>query len=125
MLDVKALIAKVLNKLTVTTPSISISATTGTLVGSYVRRFGNVVQLEVTVRNSSSVAAGANVFLGTLNNTDLRPFTFTTGGSYYGAHSIAGSIGTTGTITIRNASSTAVSITGTNTSSVSFTYIVE
>jgi uncharacterized repeat protein (TIGR02543 family) len=108
-----------------TTPSISITTTTGTLVGANIRRFGNVVQLRLTVRNDASVASGGNVFTGTIATAELRPAIGATGGSFYGAHSIAGTIGVDGTITIRNASSTAVSITGTYTATVSFTYIVD
>lgn len=108
----------------VTIPSISITATSGELVGSFVRQYGKIVQVGVTVRNSASVASSANVFTGTLNTEGLRPLTYTTGGAYYGAHAIMGSIGATGTVTVRNASSTAVTISGTNTVSVTWTYIV-
>lgn len=118
--DVKA----INSELTVTTPSISISSSAGVLVGTNIRRFGNVVQLRLTVRNDASVASGGNVFVGTIDTTALRPIIGATGGSFYGAHAIAGVIGADGTITIRNASSTAVSITGTYTATVSFTYIV-
>ena len=131
MLDVKKLLTKMLTQIstlnsrtTVTTPSISISTSTGTLVTTNIRKQGNVVQLRLTVRNSSSVAAGGNVFTGTISTTALRPVIGVTGGGFYGSHAINGTIGADGGITIRNASSTAVSITGSNTVSVNFTYIV-
>lgn len=108
----------------VTTPSIGITTTSGELVGSFVRQYGKIVQVGVTVRNSASVASGANVFTGTLDTEALRPLTYTTGGTYYGAHAIIGSVGTGGAITVRNASSTAVTISGTNTVSVTWTYVV-
>lgn len=122
--DSKSTVEQILDKLDVKTPTISISTTTGELVSSFVRRYDKIVQLGVTVRNSSSVASSGNVFTGTLNTTALIPLTYITGGAYYGAHAIMGSIGTTGAITIRNASSTSVTISGTNTVSVTWTYIV-
>lgn len=124
MLDAKKLLSKILNKLVVTTPSISISTSTGTLVSSQVRRCGNIVQLYIQVRNNSSVASGGNVFVGTINTVELRPLLPISSGSYYGAHAITGILSSTGSITIRNASSSAVSITGTNVENIAFTYIV-
>lgn len=108
----------------VSTPTISVSATTGTLSGAYVRQYGKIIQLSITFQNSSSVASGANIFTGTLNTEGLRPLVVTSGGSYFGAHAIMGFLNQAGAITIRNASSTAVSISGSNTATVSFTYIV-
>ena len=108
----------------VSTPTISVSATTGTLSGAYARQYGKLVQISLTFQNSSSVASGSNVFTGTLDTEALRPLIVTSGGSYYGAHAIMGFLNQAGAITIRNASSTAVSIGGTNTATVSFTYIV-
>lgn len=111
-------------KMSVETITPSITVTTGTLVNSYTRRIGNVVQMCITVRNSASVASGGNFFAGTLNTVALRPQVYTTGGSYYGGHAVSGSIGTAGAIVIRNASSTAFTVSGDNTVSVSLTYIV-
>ena len=110
--------------LEVTTPTVSVSATTGTLSGAYARKYGKVVQLSITVQNSSSVASSGNVFTGTLNTTALRPLMVTTGGSFFGAHAINGYLNQSGDITIRNASSTTVTISGASTATVSFTYIV-
>lgn len=110
--------------MTVTSPSVSVSTTTGTLKSMYARQYGKVVELIITCNNSATTASGANIFTGTLNTTALRPLLYTTGGSYYGAHAITGSINSAGAIFIRNASSTSVSITGSNTATVSFTYIV-
>lgn len=112
------------DKMGVETITPSITVTTGTLVSCSVRQFGNVVQMLLTVRNSASVAAGGNIFAGTLNTTALRPLIYTTGGGYYGAHAVDGSVGTSGALVVRNASSSAVTISGDNTASVSLTYIV-
>lgn len=100
------------------TPSVGIvDAATGW-------RCGNVVYVRIAVKNADSVAAGSNIFEGTASTGLPRPLAFTTNGSYYGNHSIGGSLGTTGNIIIRNASPTAVTIgTGANAVNVTFTYI--
>ena len=100
-----------------------ITPTTGTLLDATLRRFGNVYSVTLTVQNSTSVSAGSNIFAGTLTEEAYRPAYYSTGGSYYGAHAISGSIGQTGAITVRNASSAAVTISGTNTVTVTITYI--
>lgn len=102
-----------------------ITVTTGTLNKAEAIRYGKVVQLMITAQNSSSVASGANIFAGTLNTSSgWIPYRYVTGGSYYGAHAIIGSLGTGGALTMRNASSTAVTISGSNTATVSLTYIL-
>ena len=106
------------------TPTPSFTTTTGALKSYSCRRFGNVVQLRLTVNNSNAVVSGANIYEGTLNTTALRPQAVATGASYYGAHAIGGMLNTAGSITIRNASSSSVTISGDNTSTVSFTYIL-
>ena len=102
----------------------SITASKGTLVSAGARRFGQVVQLWIQYRNTSSTASGANIFEGTLNTTGIRPALSSSGVGYYGAHAMVGYITSAGAITIRNASSSAVSISSTGTSSVSLTYLV-
>ena len=111
-------------RLTSETPTLSITDTTGSLKSYSCRRFGNVAQLRLTFNNSSAVASGANIYEGTLNTTALRPRAVATGASYYGAHAIGGMLNTVGSITIRNASSSSVTISGDNTATVSFTYIL-
>lgn len=102
-------------------PTPNITTTSGTLVSSAVRRFGHFVHLNITVRNTSAVAAGANIYTGTLSN--LLPQIYITGGSYYDSHCIAGTINSSGAITIRNASPSSVTISESYTATVSFTYI--
>ena len=109
---------------TLETPTVSISATTGTLVSATARRFGQVVQLYMQVRKTSSTAAGANVFVGTLNTTALIPVIPARGASYFGTHSIVGALSAAGEIIIRNASSTAVTIGAGETAGITFTYLV-
>ena len=109
---------------TLETPTVSISATTGTLVSATARRFGQVVQLYMQVRKTSSTAAGANVFVGTLNTTALIPVIPARGASYFGTHSIVGALSAAGEIIIRNASPTAVTIGAGETAGITFTYLV-
>lgn len=101
--------------------SVYVTASTGTRVSCGVARSGMVVQLTLTFRNTSSVASGSNVFVGTLNY--WRPLQTVTGDAYYGEHALSGRISTSGTVTIRNASPTAVTISSENSSTISFTYI--
>lgn len=110
------------------TPTISITTDTNTpcVLDAYnIRKFGNVVQLQLRCRNTSSTASGQDIYKGTIDTTGLRPLFVTTSGTYYGAYSISGTIGTTGLITVRNANNTAFPApTGDYYVNISFTYIV-
>ena len=103
------------------TPSMSISTSTGTHISHTVQRYGNVVQLLMTVQNSSSVAQGGNIYEGTITTTGLRPIMTTTAGSYYSTSAITGTISTAGGIVIRNEGGAK---TFTSNCNISFTYIV-
>lgn len=106
-------------------PTISISASTGILDYSEVKRYGNVVQLYIRVRNSSSVAAGGNVFTGTINTTGLRPLTDVKGVAYYGGQSFAADLAPSGAITVRNTSGSSLApISSGSGVSPTFTYLV-
>lgn len=113
---------KVNNQLT--TPTATITASTGTLVSTEIRQFGKVVFMRVAVRNSSAVASGSNIFVGSLSQTALRPIINCSGAGYYGSTPTLGSITTTGSITIRNCSPASVTISGANSTAVTFTYFV-
>ena len=109
----------------VSIPSGSVSVTTGEFVsGQYVKR-GNVVQLQITFRNTSSTASGSNIFKGTINIDEVKPIISMRGTGYYGAHSLIGTINSSGEVSIRNASSTAVTIGSNNSTTVAFTYLVD
>lgn len=124
--NISETLVNILSYLTVETISVSPSSTTrGTFVSYNCKRYGKVVWFQATVRNTSSTAAGANIYEGTMSTSLPRPYAFTTGGSYYGVHAITGSINANRTLIIRNASSTAVTIDSNNTASVSFTYITQ
>jgi hypothetical protein len=108
---------------TIISATPTITRTSGGTVSNIVyRRTGNVAMLSFAVAYNTSVASGANVFVGTLED-GYRPVTHARGCGYYGAHSIIGQIGTDGAITIRNASSTAVTLSG--GVGLTFTYIID
>lgn len=109
---------------TIISATPTITRTSGGTVSSIVyKRTGNVAMLSFAVAYNTSVAAGANVFEGTIPD-GYRPVTHARGCGYYGAHSIIGQISSTGEITIRNASSTAVTLASGGVG-LTFTYIIE
>ena len=107
----------------VTITGDQITATTGEFVSGQYVKSGNVVQLQITFRNASSVASGSDVFYGTLSIDGIKPLISARGSGYYGAHSFVGVAYDSGAIRIRNSSSTAVSIGASNSTTVTFTYI--
>ena len=109
-----------------TTPEFiptNVTSTKGTYVSSECYRFGQVVCLSLVFRNTSSVAAGADIYTATFTSTLPRPVFRVTGASYYGLHSIAGALDTNRGVTIRNASDTAYNIPSNSSAGISFTYI--
>ena len=119
--DSKATIEQIQEELTVSTPTANITTTTGTLVSSTVKKYGNIVQLLMTVKNTSTIAEGSNVYAGTLTTSALQPLMTSTGGSYYGTSAITATLATDGGIVIRNEGA---SKSFTSDVNVSFTYIV-
>lgn len=104
--------------------TFTVTPSVGTVEAATAWRSGNVVYIRIAVKNGASVASGSNIFEGTASTGLPRPLAFTTGGSYYGNHSIGGSLGTTGNIIIRNSSATAMTVgEGANAVNVTFTYI--
>lgn len=125
MLDLKALLAKILNKFVVRTYSGKISTTAGSLVSAQWRRYGNIVQLYLGVRNTSATAVGANIYIGTITDTTFVPQMYSACAAYYGKFTHTISISASGTIVVRNSNSeTFPSLAGTsNYVTVSITYI--
>ena len=91
-------------KTVVVTPTVT--ASTGTKVSAEMRKYGNVVQFTLTFKNTSSVASGSEVFVGTLSTN--KPLQLIDSACYFGSHALVMSINTSGGITIRNASNSAV-----------------
>lgn len=97
-----------------------------TVVNAKMYIHGNVAHLFLEIKNTSSVNAGGNVFKGSIyDQYDVAkvPALYVTGVGYYGAHAIIGRINTSGDIVIRNASSSAVTLS--DNVNLSFTYIFE
>ena len=100
--------------------------TSATVVTAKMYIHGNIAQLFLEIKNTSSVSAGDNVFTGAIyDQYDIAkvPALYVTGVGYYGAHAIIGRIDTSGNIVIRNASSSAVTLS--SNVNLSFTYIFE
>ena len=88
----------------------SITATTGTVNSARIIRYGRVCFFEISVKNSSNVASGSNIFVCTLNETEYLPYlNFARSNDYTGAHACLFNLSSSGQIVCRNASTTAVS----------------
>lgn len=99
------------------TPTLTrTSGGTGTVTA---RKVGRLVTLTVSVVYGTAVAAGGNLFVGTLGN--YKPVITASGSSYYGSHSIVCTISAAGTVTVRNASSS--DVTASSTANISVTYL--
>ena len=97
-----------------------------TVVNAKMRIYGNIAQVFLEVKNTTSTASGGNVFTGTIyDQYDIAklPALYVSGVGYYGAHAIVGRITTSGDIVLSNASSSAVTIS--DNVNISFTYIFE
>lgn len=125
MLDVKALLTKILQTLAVEEKTISITRSTGTLANAVAYRCGKIVNLQVTVYNTSSISAGSDIFVGQINTTDLIPPSVASGSSYWGSHSIGGTISTGGRIVVRNASPSAFATSSSQPINMSFMYLID
>ena len=104
------------------TPTIT-RTSGGTVSNIAYKRSGNVAMLIFNVVNNSSVAGSVNVFEGTLAD-GYRPATYARGCGYYGGHAIIGQIAPSGQIIIRNASSSAVTLSSGGVG-LTFTYIID
>lgn len=107
----------------VTTPTINISTTSGTLESYNVRKYGNVVQLQLEV-SGTSTSSHPYVFFGAIETTGLRPLMRTITSAY--DESLTAQLLTDGTIYVKIAAGTAYT-SGSHTFNnalLSFTYIV-
>lgn len=94
----------------------------GTVSNQKICLTGHLAQLNLTVTYSTSVNAGGDLFNGELSDADYYPHMTTYGCGYYGAHAIVAILRTDGTITVRNASSSAVTVS--SGVGVSLTYVL-
>ena len=104
------------SKLEIKTVSVSISRTSGGTINAsetIFKKQGNLVDALIVINPpSSDIAAGGNVFVGKLNNTDLIPATGARLTAYYNKNAIIATINSSGGITVRNASDTAITPSG-------------
>ena len=100
MLNVKKVLTKILESLAVTTPTVTITASTGTVAETRCKKVGNIVELSIGVKKSTATNAGSNVFEGTVPS-GFRPEELTNGVGYYGSCVGIGQILTTGALSVR------------------------
>lgn len=86
-----------------------------------ISRYDSVIQMKFYLENNTYVAAGRNLFEGMIVSNRYNPSTYVTGVGYYGEHAIIGRIDASGSIVIRNASSSQVKVP--DGVVLSFTYI--
>ena len=108
---------------TIVTPTLTISTTTGTISEINVRKCGHLIMLQLVCYNTNTILGGSDLFVGTLQSTNCLPIISATGSGYWGARAIIGIIQPDGKIVIRNASSTAMASSASDTVSVTFTYM--
>lgn len=110
------------NALSTETITIPITKETGTTFSVEGRKYGNIIQMTIEFTNTSSVASSSNVFKGQITNSAYRPKILANGAGYYTNHALVMSVNTDGEIIIRNAGSTAVTVT--SATKVSATWII-
>lgn len=101
-------------QLTPTQVTHSITRTSGATLNSNTKfvKYGKVVSFQIGINTySTEVAAGGNIFVGTLNTTSLRPAGSARCSTYLGQRILVGNINSSGNIVIRNSSSTPLAIT--------------
>jgi len=99
----------------------SISA--GEFVSGSITTIGRVAFLTVEFRNTASTASGSNIFRATLNSAEYYPLQMATGASYYSSHALGVRLTSSGDLIVRNASSAAVTISSSNSTTFSLTYL--
>lgn len=120
--DFKKISIKGTDPFEITTGNLSITKTSGnsTADGTYAK-YGNIVMINVHISTTGTTASGSNIFVGSIST--FSPVINTSIVGYASAKPIIASFGTTGGITIRNASPEVVG----NNSSINIrgTFIVE
>lgn len=106
-------------KTEILTPTITVS--TGTLIDSSCKRFGNIIELTLEVQNTSSVASGQNIFVASVSGIPL-PSISLRGSTFFGARILGMGFSNTGTINLNNTYSAAVTLSSSTV--LHFTYIV-
>lgn len=124
MRPLNGLLAKILDKFVIKAVNPNLHATTGTTVSYRYRRCGNIVTLWITFRNTQGALAGQTIYAATMGSASLPPATVS-GATQFGSACFAGTLTSSGTITIKNIYSSTVTIPSNNSATISFTYITE
>ena len=119
-----SMLTGVQSTLSTETISPTITASTGTTVSTTGRQYGNIITLQLQFRNTSSTASGSNLYVGSISQAAYKPPINVTGATYYGSTPLIGMIDTTGAITIRNASASALTIGSSYSATITWTYLV-
>lgn len=88
-----------------------------------VRRCDKIIQMRLALTSNTAVGPGENIFEGYITATGCSPAQYVTGVGYYGRHAIIGRISPDGSIVVRNASSSNVTVS--DEVILSFTYILD
>ena len=102
----------------------TISRITGTTVRYRIRRFGNVVTLYFTVRNTESTAVGGYIYQANISGIPL-PADWATTAVYYGGRPLVVSFSYTGLLSLRNTYSAAFAMGASDSVSFSITYVID
>lgn len=94
----------------VKTPTITKTSGAGNVTSVQYYECAGIGQLRIGMSSTTSIASGANAFIGTLEE-GYRPINRIVNNAYYGAYNFAIDINTNGGITVRNASASAVTLT--------------
>lgn len=121
MLRFKQFFTSILNKLTTKTITPTITASTGVLVSSACKKYGNVVHLRLTFRNGTATAAGGNAFVATINGP--IPDVTAVGIGYYSSSALVLQITDTGAINVRVIGAQLPAMTSSNSATMSVVYI--
>ena len=119
MNQISSLLKFIGNQFKTVTETFSITRTGGA-AGSSVNtsetnftRCGKTVSAMIVINPATeSIAAGGNIYTGTLNTVKLRPSTAGRLVAFLGSRPIVASLASDGTLTVRNSSATALTMTG-------------
>lgn len=85
MLDLKALLGKILGQFIFEESTTTITATTGTLNSHVMCRMGRLRFLRISVSKSTATAVGSNLFVGKITNSKDVPAHYVNGVGYVGS----------------------------------------
>lgn len=103
--------------------SSNVTTSIGTYISSTCYRVGNIVVLYVLFRNTGSTAGGGDIYKAVLSSSVPAPIASVTGCSYYGTYPLPFSFTTSKELKVRNASTSALTISSSSSAGLGFLYI--